>query len=218
MINVAFFVFNAFQENTFLLYDQTGKCVIIDAGCYTPDEEKRLSRYIADKKLTPVLLLNTHGHIDHVLGNRYVMETYSIPLAMHEGEVPVMNATKWYGESMGFKVAESPQPTRLLKEGDTITFGKSSLDVLFVPGHSPAHIAFYNQEQQFVVSGDVLFRESIGRTDLPGGNFDTLINSIQTKLFALNDAVKVYNGHGPHTTIGHERKHNPILLNPAYYR
>ena len=163
-------------------------------------------------------MLNTHGHIDHVLGNRYVMETYSIPLAMHEGEVPVMNATKWYGESMGFKVAESPQPTRLLKEGDTITFGKSSLDVLFVPGHSPAHIAFYNQEQQFVVSGDVLFRESIGRTDLPGGNFDTLINSIQTKLFALNDAVKVYNGHGPHTTIGHERKHNPILLNPAYYR
>lgn len=218
MINVAFFTFNPFQENTYLLYDQTGECVIIDAGCYTPDEEKRLSRYIADKKLKPVLLLTTHGHIDHVLGNRYVMDTYNIDLAMHAGEVPVMDATKWYGETMGLKVAESAPPTRLLQAGDVVSFGKSELKVLYVPGHSPAHIAFYCHEQQFIVSGDVLFRGSIGRTDLPGGDFDTLIESIETQLFVLNDAVKVYSGHGQATTIGYERKHNPILLQPWAYR
>jgi len=211
MINVHYFTFNGFQENTYILYDETKECIIIDPGCYSNEEQKKLSNFISDHHLKPVKLLNTHCHIDHVLGNNYVASTYKIGLEMHENDLPTLRVTPEYGGMYGFTIDPSPEPTTLLNEGDVIRFGNSELDIVYAPGHSPGHIAFISHNDKFVVGGDILFYQSIGRTDLPGGDYNTLINSIKTKLLTLPDDYKVYSGHGPSTTIGFERSNNPFL-------
>ncbi|MEO1256465.1 MAG: MBL fold metallo-hydrolase, partial [Bacteroidota bacterium] len=162
-------------------------------------------------QLTPVRLLNTHCHIDHVFGNKYVAETYQLELEIHEGELPVLNMLQATGNKYGVPVELSPAPARFLVPGESLTFGESKLDILFTPGHSPASVSFYNKAGGFVIAGDVLFRGSIGRTDLMGGDFNTLIQSIRSQLFPLGDDVIVYSGHGPQTTIGYERQSNPFL-------
>jgi glyoxylase-like metal-dependent hydrolase (beta-lactamase superfamily II) len=211
MIQIQTFTFNPLQENTYLLYDETGACVIIDPGCYEKHEKQALESFIQSKELKVTHLLNTHGHIDHVLGNAFVKQTFGVPLYIHPTDEATLRAVQTYAPNWGFVQYEPAQPDHYLNEGNIVTFANSTLEVLFVPGHAPGHIAFYNAAQKICIGGDVLFRGSIGRTDMPGGNFDTLIESIQTKLFPLGDEVVVYPGHGGSTTIGHEKRYNPFL-------
>ena len=214
MIKVHFFTFSPFAENTYILSDETAECIIIDPGCYTEKERNQLSLYLQENQLQPVRLLNTHCHIDHVFGNRYVSEKYQLGLEMHRAEIPVLNSLSTVAQMYGIPdVQQSPDPSHFIDEGSVIQFGNSQLEVLFTPGHSPGSISFYCKEQQFVIGGDVLFEGSIGRTDLPGGDYDTLMNSILQKLMPLPDDVIVYSGHGNPTKVGTERKSNPFILN-----
>lgn len=210
MLQVRSFVFNPFQENTFVLYDETKECVIIDPGCSDENENSQLRDFIKKEKLRVKLLLNTHCHIDHVLGNRFVKDAYKVNLLIHRTEEPVLKAAEVYAPSYGFHDYQHLPADAWLEEGDILMFGNQTFVVLFVPGHSPGHVAFYSEKNRIVIGGDVLFYNSIGRTDLPGGNHQTLLNSIHTKLFTLPDYVKVYPGHGPETTIGFEKKTNPF--------
>jgi hydroxyacylglutathione hydrolase len=212
MLKIDFFTFNPFQENTYILHDESGQCIIIDPGCYTPSEKDELKNFIENQKLKPVRLLNTHCHIDHVLGNRFVADTYGLQLELHLMELPLLRAVTEYGPQYGIFPEPFPEPTLLISEGDEIKFGNTKLKVLFTPGHSPGSICFYDESGKTIVSGDVLFQMSIGRTDMPGGSYNQLIKSIQEVLFRLPDDVKVYPGHGPYTTIGFEKKNNPFLI------
>lgn len=211
MLNVHYFTFNGFQENCYLLYDESNECIIIDPGCYSVAEQNLLVDFIEKNNLTPVRLLNTHCHIDHILGNNFVSKKYKLGLEIHNEDLNTLLATTEYGHLYGFTVDPSPTPTHFIDEKTRIKFGNSELEIRFTPGHAPGHIVFINHPHRFVINGDVLFLNSIGRTDLPGGDFDTLINSIKSQLFTLPDDYVVYTGHGPNTSIGNEKKHNPFL-------
>ena len=211
MGGIASFVCNPFQENTLIVHASNGDCAIIDPGCYSKVEREEIKSYVEKHKLNPIMVVNTHCHIDHVLGNYFVTDLWKIPLSMHEGELPVLKSVATYSDSMGIKYDLSPDPNSWLNEGDEVVVGDQKFDVLFTPGHSPASICLYNKAEGYLVGGDVLFLDSIGRTDLPGGDMDTLLNSIKTKLFTLPNDTVVYPGHGPTTTIGREKKHNPFL-------
>lgn len=210
MLHVQSFVFNPFQENTFVLFDETKECIIVDPGCSDEAERAQLKAFLDHHKLKVKLLLNTHCHIDHVLGNRFVRQTYKVNLLIHRLEEPVLKAQEVFAPSYGFYDFTHQPPDAYLEEGDVVTFGNQSLSVIFVPGHSPGHVAFYDEKNRILIGGDVLFYNSIGRSDLPGGNHEQLINSIHSKLFVLPDQVRVYPGHGPETTIGFEKKTNPF--------
>lgn len=215
MTQVHTFTFNPFSENTYLVYDDSLECLIIDPGCYTPEERQQLSDFIDKNNLKPVRLLNTHCHIDHVFGNRYVAEQYGLELEIHEGELPVLESVAAVAQMYGIpNVQQSPDPNpdHYLQEGTTISFGNSELKILLTPGHSPASVSFYCEQSNFVLGGDVLFQGSIGRTDLPGGNYQTLMQSIDRELMSLPDETIVYSGHGPATTVGAERQSNPFIL------
>jgi hydroxyacylglutathione hydrolase len=212
MLHIHYFCFNDFHENTYVLWDETNECAIIDPGCYRPHEEKELFDFIKTKKLRPVILLNTHTHIDHVMGNAMVKKTFAIPFYMHKKDLPVLHAVPEFGKMYGIFTEKSPEPDEFLEEGDFVKFGNTELLVLFTPGHSPGSISFYNKESKYLISGDVLFKESIGRCDFPGGDYETLMHSITKKLLPLGDEVKVFSGHGPETTIGEERISNPFIL------
>ena len=212
MTHVAQLPYNGFQENTYVVYDATKECIIIDPGCYTIKEKKHLVQYIENLGLNPVRLVNTHCHLDHVFGNAHIAKTYNLGLEIHKKEVPVLDAVGTVSEMYGFHDYEkSPEPSVFLSEGDLIEFGTSSLKCLFTPGHSPGSLSFYCKESNFVIAGDALFYGSIGRTDLPGGDFGTLIASIKSELLTLPDKTIVYSGHGQKTRIDFERDHNPFL-------
>jgi hydroxyacylglutathione hydrolase len=212
MINIKIFTFNAYSENTYVLFDETDECIIIDPGMYDGTEQNEIVAFIKEKSLKPVLLLNTHCHLDHVFGNKFVFDTWGLKPQFHKGELQILQAVPGYAPQMGFNKYElSPEPETFLEETGTIKFGNSELELIFAPGHSPAHLCFYSKTDGFLIGGDVLFYGSIGRTDLPGGNHQQLIDNIKTKLFPLPDAVKVYPGHGPATTIGFEKEHNPFF-------
>lgn len=211
MIRIKSFVCNPYQENTYVLYDDTGAAAIVDPGMYGPQEEKQLSDFISAEGLTPELLLNTHCHIDHVLGNRYVYDTYGLLPQFHEGELPLLVEVQNYAPQMGIRYDVSPIAETFLPATGSITFGEKELTLIFAPGHSPAHLCFYNKAEGFLIGGDVLFRNSIGRTDLPGGNHQQLLDSIAQQLYVLPEDTVVYPGHGPETTIGHEKKTNPFI-------
>tara|TARA_Y100000766_G_scaffold246481_1_gene227046 strand:- start:3055 stop:3702 length:648 start_codon:yes stop_codon:yes gene_type:complete len=211
MISIKKFTFNPFQENTYIVFDETKECIIIDPGCYNKDEKATLLNFIDKNKLIPVQLLNTHCHIDHVLGNQMISNNYELKLAAHKYEVPVLEGSAFWGSQYGINGDISPDIEIYLNEGDCIEFGNSNLDVIFVPGHSPGHIAFVNHDEKLIINGDVLFQGSFGRYDLPGGDLTTLAKSIQEKLLILPDDYKVYAGHMGETTIGEEKYTNPIL-------
>ncbi|WP_221393328.1 MBL fold metallo-hydrolase [Dyadobacter sp. NIV53] len=211
MIQIKSFTFGAFSENTYVLHDESGEAVIIDPGCYDKAEYEELNRYIENNGLKPVKIINTHAHIDHVLGVATLKRKYNIPFYLHKLDEPLLKAVKTYAPNYGFAQFDEPEIDGYFDEGDTVKFGTTTLKVIFVPGHAPGHVAFVHDEQHFVVGGDVLFRQSIGRTDLPGGDMKTLLNSIRTKLFTLNDNYTVYAGHMQPTTIGFEKKNNPFL-------
>lgn len=203
--------FNPFEENTYLISGPSHETIIIDPGCFDQTERDELSRSINDLGLKPVRLFNTHCHIDHILGNAFVASKYSVGLEIHEGELPVLDAGLMVAGMYGIPYNPSPAPLRFIKENEDIELEGIKLKVLFAPGHSPASICFYNETDGWVISGDVLFYESIGRTDLPGGDYNVLMNSIRNVLFKLPDATVVYPGHGPETTIGYEKMFNPFL-------
>ena len=210
MIQIKSFTFNPFAENTYILYDETKECVIIDPGCYEEYEKKEIESFVEANELKVVQLLNTHCHIDHVFGNKWVKDRYGVKLAIHKEDEVTLNAVPSYAPAYGFTNFESTNADTYLEDGGQIKFGTSILDIVFVPGHSPGHVAFYNLEQNFCIGGDVLFDGSIGRTDLPGGNHDQLINNIREKIFQWPDDVVVYCGHGPETTVGKEKRTNPF--------
>lgn len=204
------FAFNAFSENTFVVYDETKECIIIDPGCFEANEKDELKKFIADNNLIVKILINTHCHIDHALGNNFVKNEYGVGLTIHKLDVETLKANEIVAPIYGFPEYESTEADLFIDEGEQVKFGNTVLDVLFVPGHAPGHIALVNEAEKICISGDVLFQQSIGRTDLPGGDFDTLMKSIKNKLFVLPDDVTVYCGHGPNTNIGYEKAHNPF--------
>lgn len=210
-MDIASFVFSPWSENTYVLYDESMDCCIIDPGCSDASERKQLQDFIEAKGLKPVKLINTHCHIDHVLGNKWVAETYGLKLEAHEGEKVVLDNMVDIARMYGMSYEKSPDIEVFLKEGEFLEFGNTQLEMYFTPGHSPASLSFFHRPSKQLIAGDVLFKGSIGRTDLPGGDFDTLIKSIKEQLFPLGDEVIVYNGHGPSTTIGEERRTNPFL-------
>lgn len=211
MLKIRQFTFNPVQENTYVVFNDEGACAIIDPGCYFDYEYKELTDFIDTNNLLPKCLLNTHCHLDHVFGNRQIAEKYNLILQMHPLEKKLFDYAPASGEMWGLPFKNYEGDIIYINEGDAITLGNESLEILLTPGHSPGSICFYSEPSKFIVSGDVLFRSGIGRTDLPGGNFDTLIESIRKKLFTLPDDVVVYSGHGPETTIGDEKNSNPFL-------
>ena len=212
MFTVKAFTFSPIQENTYLLYNEKGNALIIDPGCYFEEEREELRTFLQQKKLNPQLLLNTHCHLDHVFGNKWIHETYGLLLHIHPNEKQVLDFAPASGLMWNMPFDNYKAEIKYFHEGEEIVLDDDRLKILFAPGHSPGHVCFYCKEQGFVIGGDVLFRQSIGRTDLPGGNFETLINSIKTQLFILPDETIVYSGHGPATTVGYEKKHNPFLV------
>lgn len=211
MIKIKKFVHNTFMVNSYILYDETGECILVDAACYEPEEEEEIRKFIVGNNLKLVRNLNTHCHIDHVLGNAFIAREYGINPEYHENSLPFFHTLREIGSSFGYSVKDPPKPARYLNDGETIRWGKSSLEVRFTPGHADGSVCFYSAAQQFVITGDVLFRDTIGRTDLPTGNFDQLMISIKTRLFTLPDETVVYPGHGPETTIGYEKGNNPFV-------
>jgi glyoxylase-like metal-dependent hydrolase (beta-lactamase superfamily II) len=205
------FTLNPFLENTYLVWDDTGQCAIVDPGMYLPREQQLVQEFIRQKGLQPVLCLNTHCHIDHVFGNAWVHRTYGLLPQLPEAELVVLQAAPVFGEVYGFPFEPSPQPEVYLQPGSVARVGDIELEVLSVPGHSPGHVAFWHPATRQVLAGDVLFQGSIGRTDLPGGDMDTLMHSIFDVLLPLGDDVTVHPGHGNPTTLGQERQRNVYL-------
>jgi hydroxyacylglutathione hydrolase len=213
MTEVFFLEVSPFAENTYIVWDESKECVIVDPGVYTTAEQQQLQSAIEKRGLKPVRLLNTHAHLDHVFGNAFVERTWGLLPEIHRYELPYLEHFTEICRMYGIPDAEpSPTPRHFLSEGDKITFGNTEFDVLFTPGHSPASISFYCPKEGFILSGDVLFWESIGRTDLPGGDFHTLEKSIQEQLYTLPKETVVYPGHGPSTTIRHEKSYNPFVM------
>lgn len=201
-----------FQENTYIIADETGDCAIIDPGMHTADEQNAVASFIKENGLRPTILLNTHCHIDHVLGNKFIFDMYGLKPHFHENEQMVLEYAIPYAQAAGLRYEPLMERDNYLTEKGTIKVGDDTvLEILFVPGHSPGHVCFYNQKKNYLIGGDVLFRGSIGRTDLPGGDYKQLMRSIRKQLMVLPDDCEVHPGHGPKTSIGHEIETNPYL-------
>ena len=211
MLKIKSFVFSPIQENTYLLYNEFNDCMIIDPGCYFPEEQDELKAFITQSNLKPRMLLNTHCHLDHVFGNKFIADTYGLTLQLHEKEKKLLDYAPTSGLMYNMPFDNYTGDYIFLKERDLVKLGEDELAVIEATGHSPGHICFYCAKQNFIISGDVLFNRSIGRTDLPGGNHQTLLKNIREKLFVLPDETVVYSGHGPETTIGEEKKYNPFV-------
>ncbi|PKP36853.1 MAG: MBL fold hydrolase [Bacteroidetes bacterium HGW-Bacteroidetes-15] len=211
MTQIKTFVFNPFQENTYVVYDESKECVIVDSGCHSKSEQNELVDFIESNGLRPKYAINTHGHIDHVLGSAFVKSHFKVDIMGHPEDLTLMQSAVNHGLMYGISIDEVPLIDININDGDTITFGNSSLEVIHTPGHSQGGICLLSKKGEFVISGDTLFNGSIGRTDLPGGNYDQLISSINKKLLTLNKEYRVYPGHGEPTTIEWEKQNNPFL-------
>jgi len=211
MLEIKKFVFSPVEENTYVVYNETLECCIIDPGCYFSNERNELKDFIDGLSLRPKYLLNTHCHLDHVFGEKFIHDTYHLIPYMHQNEKEMLELAPLAGERWNLPFDGYQGQVNYLTEGDIVRLGNDELKVIYAPGHSPGHVCFYWEQQAFVLGGDVLFRQSIGRTDLPGGDHDTLIRNINQKLFVLPNEVVVYPGHGPETTIGFEKRNNPFL-------
>jgi glyoxylase-like metal-dependent hydrolase (beta-lactamase superfamily II) len=208
MLTVKSFCFNPFAENTYLVLAPGGECAIIDPGCHTESEQRVLVDYIRENGLKPILFLNTHCHLDHVFGNNFVHQTWGLPLHMHAAEQPVLDYASIAGDLYQVPCESYKGTIQYLVPGNSWQLGQFSVQCLFTPGHSPGSLSFYCAEAGWVISGDALFQGSVGRTDLPGGNMDQLVQSIRTQLYVLPEETIVYAGHGPTTSIGIEKRSN----------
>lgn len=211
MTQIKTFVFNPFQENTYVLYDNTNECVIIDAGCHSETEQEELVNFIKSNNLKPKLAINTHGHVDHVLGNSFIKSQFNIDIAGHAEDMPMLQSAATHALMYGLTIDDVPLFDKYINEGDTLRFGESEIEVVYTPGHSRGGVCLLLKKENFMISGDTLFKASIGRTDLPGGNYDTLIESIKNKILTLQEDIIVYPGHGEPTTTGWEKENNPFL-------
>lgn len=212
MITIKSFEFNYFQENTFLLYDETREAVLIDCGCCRKEEEKELTDFILENKLTLKHLLCTHLHVDHVFGNSFIHKTYGLSPEANKLDVEKLPSPDEQAKLFGLRQhVENVPIEKYIVGGEIIKFGTSELQVLTVPGHSPGNVAFYNQKNGFAIVGDALFAGSIGRTDLWGGNQEVLVAAIRDKLLSLPDETIIYPGHGPETRVIDEKFNNPYL-------
>jgi len=211
MVHINYFTFSPFQENTYVLWDDAGHCIVIDPGCYDGNEWRVLRSFLDEKGLRPARLINTHCHLDHIFGNHYLEEAFGLTPEFHQAETPIFSNAGIAASMYGVRLIEGSAPVKYLSEDDTVPIGGTELKILFTPGHSPGSLSFYNARDGWVIAGDVLFYESIGRTDLPGGDYNTLIRSILRELMPLPDDTTVYCGHGPSTTIGYEKRNNPFL-------
>lgn len=210
-MHIETFVFNPFYENTYIIYSDQKNAIIIDPGCYEKYEEKEITEFLSENQLIPKLILNTHCHIDHVLGNLYLKEHYNIPLWIPSLEAEMLQAVTAYASGWGISGYQSAQPDKLIDENTLIEMDDLQLSCIFAPGHSPGHLMFYHRESNTLLGGDVIFKESIGRTDLPGGDFETLENSIKTNVYSLPHETTIYPGHGPITTVAYEKDNNPFV-------
>lgn len=222
-MNIARFVFNPIQENTYVVWDATGECAVIDAGNLSAREDNALVNFITEHKLRPVLALNTHGHFDHIAGVEFLRTTYDIPFAMSGKDAFLLGAAASSARMYGVEVREAP--AKIDRDLDSLTeigFGGTRFEIIATPGHTPGHVSLYEPQSKTLFTGDTLFRESIGRTDLPGGDYSWIMRSIIEKILPLGDETKVYPGHGDQTTIGHESLYNPfiveVLNNEVNYR
>jgi len=204
-------VFNPIDVNTYILADKSGECTIIDCGCYDKNEFSELTDLIGEKNLNPVLLLNTHCHLDHIFGNQFMLEKYKLGTFCHKDDDNNRKRSVDHALMFGLYMETPPEPAGYLTDGQKIKFGQTELTAIHVPGHAAGSLAFYSENDKVVFTGDALFAGSIGRTDLPGGNYETLINSITKKLFTLPSETVVYPGHGEETSIGVEIKTNPYF-------
>ena len=211
MISLKTLTFNSFQVNTYILHDETNEAIIIDPACQSTQETDQIIQYIKDNNLTPKAIINTHGHIDHIVGVNDIKNTFSIPFKIHSEDTLLLENALYSAQLFGFNLETIPIVDEFIEEGATIAFGNSTIKALHVPGHSPGSLVFYSEDAGFVIVGDVLFNGSIGRTDLPGGNLETLLSGIKEKLLNLPKNTVVYSGHGPSTTIGQEHDTNPFL-------
>ena len=211
MLQIKVLTFNPVQENTYVLYNEFNECIIIDPGCYYDQEKEELKAFINHNGLTPKRLLNTHCHLDHVFGNKFIAEEYGMMLHLHKNEEALLEMAPASGLMFNLPFDNYKGEFSFLKEGDIISLRDDKLEVIEAPGHSPGSICFYCEKQKFIIGGDVLFQNSIGRTDLPGGNHEDLVRNIKEKLFKLPPDVRVYPGHGLATTIGEEMSSNPLL-------
>lgn len=209
-MNIKTFTFNPFLENAYVIYDQEKQGVIIDPGCYEDHEIAQLVDFVGSESINIIAIINTHCHIDHILGNDQLKDHFQVKLWAPQNEKEVYRAVPSYAPSYGFAHYREAEVDVWFEEGNT-TFGGLVFQVIEVPGHSPGHMVFYFEEEKTLIGGDVLFRESIGRTDLPGGNHDQLLTNIKEKVYTLPEDVTVFPGHGPETTIGHEKAYNPFV-------
>lgn len=211
-MQVKIFQFNPIQVNTYVLSDDTGEAVIVDPGNYNAREDEMLRRHIFDNNLFVKYILNTHPHIDHILGNRWSVDEYRAPLCMHAAGKPIYGQAAAYAAVFGIDIDNGfPLPEQFLEEGDIVRYGRQQLQVLYTPGHCNGSITFYDPENRFVLCGDLIFKGSIGRYDLPTGDGKMLLKMINEKIMTLSDDVKIYSGHGDSTTVGYEKSHNLYL-------
>ncbi|MEZ5017199.1 MAG: MBL fold metallo-hydrolase [Flavipsychrobacter sp.] len=211
MLSLQSFTFNPFQENTYIIHNEEKHCWIVDPGMYNAAECAILSKYINDTDLIPQAIINTHAHIDHIFGVDYVKETYNIPFGIHKLEQPVLDSAAGSAAVFGLDFKTAPKPDFYISDIPNYQLDNESIEIRLAPGHSPGSIIFYSAADNWLIGGDVLFAGSIGRTDLPGGSYDTLINSIKNQLYTLPDDVIVHSGHGPATQIGIEKRTNPFV-------
>lgn len=212
MLHLKTFCFNPFQENTYLLYTDDGEAWIFDPGNSNVHEDAEIKHFIEERKLRLTRFLLTHAHIDHILGSAFIHATYGLLPEAHEAELFFVKRMPESARMYGVQCEPSPMPEKFLKDGEVLRLGNHELLCIHAPGHSPGSICFFNKANNILIGGDVLFYGSIGRSDLPMGDHDTLLASIHEKILPLGDTVNVYSGHGPATTIGHERTHNPFLV------
>lgn len=211
-IHVQSFTFGPFQENTYIAFNDEKTAVIIDPGCSNTFEENQLVQFIESNNLEVKALLSTHCHIDHIFGNAFVLNKYKVDYYIHKLDLPVLERGERSAQVYGIQgFTPSPNPTKFLNDNEVISFDNLTFKVIFGPGHAPGHVAFYSEENNFVISGDILFKGSFGRVDLPGGDLETLKETINTRFFTLPEQTVIYSGHGSETTIGIEKKTNYIL-------
>ena len=211
MLSIHLFCFNPFQENTYLIVNEAKKAIIVDPGCYSEEEKSALTHFIEKNELTPTLLLNTHCHLDHVFGNQFVSDYYTLTAHLHINEQVVLDRLPEAGARWGVPATKYTGPIQYIEEGQIIPFGNSQFKVILTPGHSPGSVCFYNEEAQFMIGGDLIFKDGVGRTDLPGSNPADLIKSIAEKILPLPNETIIYSGHGPETTLGREKAANPYI-------